>query len=102
MSEKTGIHKQQISRYERGLTEPRPKTMDKIAEYGGLPFNLYVAEKKDFYEAQTMQYKKAFEKFKKIFGSENKKGIEVLEASMDVIIEMIRASKGKDENKGGE
>jgi transcriptional regulator with XRE-family HTH domain len=101
LGKKTGIHKQQISRYERGLSHPREKQIKKIAEYGGIPLKLFIAEQHILYEAKTDRDKKILALMREILDSGDEKDVDFLLDHLEAHIKLIRASKKKDENKGG-
>lgn len=102
LGKKIGINKQQISRYERGLSQPRQKQINKITEYGGLPLKLFISEQTLLYETKTTKHKKILSAVREILDSNNEKDIEFLMAYLDTLLQMHRASKKKNENKEGE
>ena len=101
--EKSKIHKNQISRYERGLEEPRQEILDRIVKYGGAPPDIFkVTDQVPTWNIETTEDTKFLEKAKKILKSQNQEAIKLLKNSINGIFEMSCAIKNDDENKGGD
>lgn len=99
-AELIGIHKDQLSRYERGVTVPRPELLRKIAEHGkisaGSLFDLdqiKVSEGKARYRILSASAKELLSNVVEILESRNEALIRLLEANIKALLEGVRVSK---------
>jgi transcriptional regulator with XRE-family HTH domain len=94
------IHKDQISRYERGVTQPRPELLNKIFEYSDtIPDFFKISEPPTIYEVFTTEQKKLLDNVREILESSNEYAIDALKSNIRAFLEMVRISKKNDEDK---
>lgn len=108
-----GIHPVQLSRYERGITSPRPEMLKKIAQTAEVSVDFILREEpmgeyknkfdpsffRDFKEEYfTTAQKKIIDNVKEILQSGNEVMIDALVANIRAFLEAIRTKK---ENREG-
>jgi transcriptional regulator with XRE-family HTH domain len=98
-----GIHKDQLSRYERGATLPRPELLKRIAEHGeistGSLFEMgqfKVSESEAKYQILPACAKKLLKNVTEILESGNDVMIDLLKANIKALLEAVRASKSRE------
>jgi transcriptional regulator with XRE-family HTH domain len=96
----TGVHKDQLSRYERGKSLPRPETWKKIVKYDAdVSEFLKVSEPPPPYQVRTVEHEKLFDSMAEILESGNETMIDALKANIKAFLEAVRMAQKNDEDK---
>ncbi len=102
-AELIGIHKDQLSRYERGVTLPRPKLLKKMAEHGEISTECLfdmgefkLLSRKSNITILSTSTKKLLNSVVEILESGNEVMIHLLEANIKALLEAVRAPKRRE------
>jgi transcriptional regulator with XRE-family HTH domain len=88
-----GIHKNQISRYERGLAVPRPDQLKKIEDFAASEVGLLkIEEPEETYSVLTPGDRKLLDDVREILTSKDDGVINALESNIEVFLRTVRRS----------
>jgi len=95
LSDITKIDEQQISRYERGESMPRQKTINKLVEYGDFPPDFFMISEHQIepYETKAPERRKIHADVERILESENEAMIELFKSNTRAILSAVRDKK---------
>lgn len=103
LGERVGIDKQQISRYERGMNEPRIETLNRIVDYTGIDSGYFISRDISTpYGHYTVEQKKYIDDLIEVLESGNEVMADALKANIKAFLKAVRMGKKQNEDKGGD